>query len=294
MRRRDFVRGAAGWVLAGTAEAAETAPSFRVGAVTDVHFADKADEPPRYFRASPAKLRQAVTDFRQSGVDFAVHLGDFTDSGWDSFDAIRPVAAALPVPWHFALGNMDFSVPSDRKREFAARLGMPARYYSFEHKDWLFVALDGNDISVHGWPDASPEQNAAQAFHDEKFPAGKIWNGAIGPEQMRWLDDTLAAAGQHKVAILCHFPLVGSENTVLWNASEVLAHIEPHRCVKLWLNGHDHDGGYALRAGIHHLNLKGTVNTKEPAYAVLSFYRERIEVAGYGREPSRTLALRVG
>jgi predicted phosphodiesterase len=288
MHRRDFVRGAAGWVLAGSAEAADS--PFRIGAVTDVHFADKADEPPRYFRASPTKLRQAVADFEKAGVDFAVHLGDFTDGGWDSFDTIRPVAAA--GPWHFVLGNMDFSVPSDKRRAVAARLGMPARYYSFEHKDWLFVVLDGNDISVHGWPDASPEQKAAQVLHDEKFPACKLWNGAIGPQQLRWLDDTLASAGSRKVALLCHFPVVGSENAVLWNASEVLAHVEPHRCVKLWLNGHDHSGGYAVRAGIHHLNLKGMVDTQEPAYAVLSFERDRIEVKGFGRELSRTLALR--
>lgn len=288
MHRRDFVRGATGLVLAGSAKAADG--PFRIGAVTDVHFADKADEPPRYFRASAGKLARAVADFHKAGVDFAVHLGDFTDSGWDSFDTIRPVAAA--GPWHFVLGNMDFSVPSDKKRAVAARLGMPSRYYSFAHKDWLFVVLDGNDISAQGWPDASPEQKAALAVHDATYPTGKLWNGAIGPQQLRWLDDTLASAGSRKVALLCHFPVMGSENTTLWNASEVLAHIEPHACVKLWLNGHDHDGGYAVRAGIHHLNLKGMVNTPEPAYAVLAFARDRIDVTGFGREPSRTLALR--
>jgi manganese-dependent ADP-ribose/CDP-alcohol diphosphatase len=79
---------------------------------------------------------------------------------------------------------------------------------------------------------------------------------------------------------------------VLWNAAEVLAHIEPHPSVKLWLNGHDHPGGYVLRSGIHHLNLKGMLDAPQASYAVLSFHPGRIEVAGSGSEPSRSLALR--
>lgn len=42
--------------------------------------------------------------------------------------------------------------------------------------------------------------------------------------------------------------------------------LERHPSVKLWLDGHDHDGNYGVRAGIHYLNLKGMLDTEETAY----------------------------
>lgn len=297
MDRREFVRWSAALGLSGFAPCAwakNAAPLFRIGVVTDVQYADVDDVPPHAYRASPAKLRETVAAFNQSGIDFAVHLGDFINDDWNSYDTLLPVAGALKAPWHFVLGNHDFSVADGKKAQVPAKLGMPARYCSFDHKGWVFVALDGNDLSTYAWPAGSAELARSKSVHDEKFPTAKPWAGGIGAEQLRWLDETLAAAdAQHRnVAILCHFPVLSKEEFNLWNAAEVLEHIEPHACVKLWLNGHDHNGSYAVRSGIHHLNLKGMLDMPEVTYAVLSFYRDRVEVAGTGREPSRTLTLR--
>lgn len=293
--RRELIRCSAALALAGFAPRAwAEPPSFRIGVVTDVQYADQDDTPPHLYRTSPARLREAVAAFNRTGVDFAVHLGDFINGDWKSYDAVLPIAGALKTPWHFVLGNHDFSVADDKKSQVPAKLGMPARHFSFEHKGWVFVVLDGNDLSTYAWPEGSAELAHSKTVHDEKFPAAKTWNGGIGPEQLRWLDQTLAAAdAQHrKVALLCHFPLLAQDDVVLWNATEVLAHIEPHACVKLWFNGHVHEGSYAERAGIHHLNFKGMLDEPEATYAVLSFYPDRIEVAGAGREPNRTLMLR--
>jgi 3',5'-cyclic AMP phosphodiesterase CpdA len=295
MDRREFVcwSAALGFV-ASRAWGKSTKLSFRVGVVTDVQYADIDDAPPHLYRASPAKLRAAVAAFNRTGIDFAVHLGDFINGDWKSYDTVLPLADALKAPWHFVLGNHDFSVADDKKAQVPAKLGMPARYSSFEHKGWVFIALDGNDLSTYAWPEGSAEQARSKVAHDEKFPATKTWNGGIGSEQLRWLDETLSAAdaAHRKVALLCHFPLLSQDDVVLWNAAEVLAHIERHPCVKLWLNGHDHDGSYAVRSGIHHLNFKGMLDAPEATYAVLSFYPDRVEVAGAGLEPSRTLMLR--
>jgi hypothetical protein len=66
----------------------------------------------------------------------------------------------------------------------------------------------------------------------------------------------------------------------------------PHPSVKLWLNGHNHDGNYGLVSGIHCVNLKGMLDTEETAYAVLAFHADHIALKGYGRQLDLTLALR--
>jgi manganese-dependent ADP-ribose/CDP-alcohol diphosphatase len=297
MDRREVVCGSAALAFSAFAPRASALvpkPLFRVGVVTDVQYADEDDAPPRLYRASPAKFREVVRAFNATNIDFAMHLGDFIDRDWKSFDTVCPIAADLKRPWHFVLGNHDFNVTDDKKGEVPSRLGLLARYYSFAHKDWQFVVLDGNDLSTYAWPAGSAELARSKAAQEEKYPDGKPWNGAIGPEQLAWLDNILTDADAHhrKVALLCHFPLFGADEVLLWNAAEVLAHIEPHPSVKLWLNGHEHNGNYTVQAGIHYLNFKGMLDTTETAYAVLSFHHDRVEVAGFGREPSRTLTLR--
>jgi len=71
----------------------------------------------------------------------------------------------------------------------------------------------------------------------------------------------------------------------------VCARIEKHPSVKIWLNGHEHKGGYGEKSGIHYLNLKAMLDTEQTAYAVIDFYRDRLEVWGFGREQNRTLKL---
>ena len=40
---------------------------------------------------------------------------------------------------------------------------------------------------------------------------------------------------------------------------------------------------------VHYLTMKGMVDMKENAFAILTFHTDRIEVKGFGREESRTL-----
>jgi 3',5'-cyclic AMP phosphodiesterase CpdA len=267
---------------------------FRIGAIADAQYADKDDAGARMYRRTPAKLEAAVATLNRAEIDFAVHLGDLIDGDEKSYAAVLPLITKLNCPVRFVLGNHDFAVPEDKKLLLLQRLGMPGRYYSFAHKGWLFVVLDGNDLSTYGWPAGSPNDLESRKIHAEKYPNAAIWDGGIGSAQLLWLDKTLAEAdtsGQ-KVALLCHFPIAPENPHNLWNANEVISHITPHASVKLWLNGHNHDGNYGTVSGIACLNLKGMLDTEETAYAVLDFYADRIVVRGYGRQTSMTLALR--
>jgi len=267
---------------------------FRIGAIADAQYADKDDAGARLYRRAPAKLAEAVETLNRSGIDFAVHLGDFIDGDIKSYDTVLPIAAKLACPLYFVLGNHDFSVPENKKLAVPQMLGMPGRYYSFTRQDWLFVVLDGNDLSIYGWPQGSPEDLESRRLHSEKYPNAPTWDGGLGEKQLIWLESLLAKADaeQRKVALLCHFPISPDNPHNLWNTPEVISRVVPHPSVKLWLNGHNHDGNYGIVSGIHCVNLKGMLDTETTSYAVLSFFADRIALRGFGRQQDMTLALR--
>ena len=296
--RRSFLLGLSIAALSSVRSAAaeKEKPLFRIGAIADSQYADADDAPPRLYRRALEKFRAAVADLNKRDLKFEAHLGDYIDRDWQNFATLRPVADGLKHPWRFVLGNHDFNVADDKKLAVPAEFGLSARYYSFEQDGWLFVVLDGNDNSTYAWPAGSRELAISQKLHDEKYPTAKPWNGGIGEAQLQWLDETLddADARGQKAMILCHFPIwpQNDPTILLWNAGDVVALLEKHPSVKIWLDGHDHNGNYAEKSGIHYLNLKGMLDTEQTAYAVIDFYPDRLEVQGFGREQDRTLMLR--
>ena len=78
---------------------------------------------------------------------------------------------------------------------------------------------------------------------------------------------------------------------LLWNHLAVRQTLEASGVVAAYFCGHDHNGGYALARGIHHVTMPGMVEAPEPTYAVVEIYRDRLEVRGAGRAPNRTLTL---
>ncbi len=71
-----------------------------------------------------------------------------------------------------------------------------------------------------------------------------------------------------------HFPLYPENPHNLWNAPAVMALLERHPSAKIWLDGHNHDGNYGARAGIHYVNLKAMLDTEETSYARLDFFAD--------------------
>ncbi len=282
--------------LAGLAAAPAPAerPLFSIGAIADCQFAAEPDAPPRLYHTAPGKLADAVEEMNRQPIAFAVHLGDFIDKDWQSFDTLLPITAKLRHPWHFVLGNHDFAVDDAHKRQVAARLGMPARYYSFVAHGWLFVVTDGNGLSSYAWPEGSPELAHSMALHAKLYPDAPLWDGGIDEAQMQWLDRQLGDADRRKLKVMLfsHFPLWPENPHNLWNAADVRALLARHPSVKIWLDGHNHEGNYGLRAGIHYVNLKAMLDTDETAYATLDFFRDRVVLHGVGRQPSMDLPLR--
>ncbi len=280
--------------LSLTASAPVQQPLFSIGAIADCQFADEADNGQRLYHTAPGKLAAAIADFNRQKLAFVVHLGDFIDRDWRSFDTILPIAQKLRHPWHFVLGNHEFEVADARKRDVPARLGMPARYYSFKEHGWMFIVTDGNGLSSYGWPQGSPELARSMAVHAALYPGKPLWDGGIDETQMRWIDAKLGEADRLglKVMLFSHFPLYPENPHNLWNAPDVMALLERHPSAKIWLDGHNHDGNYGERAGIHYLNLKAMLDTPDTSYARLDVFADRVVVHGTGRQQDMALKLR--
>lgn len=277
-----------------SAAVAQDKPLFSIGAIADAQYADEPDSGQRLYSTTRAKLTSAVEDFNRQDLAFVVHLGDFIDRDWGSYDALLPVARGLHHPWHFLLGNHEFAVDDAHKPQIPAKLGMPARYYSFVSHGWLFVVTDGNDLSSYGWPKDSPQHVRSMEAHARLYPDKPLWDGGIGERQLRWIDAQLAKADRKgmKAMLLCHFPLYPDNPHTLWNATQVMALIEKHPSAKVWLDGHNHDGNYGQHAGVHYLNLKAMLDTPQTSYARLDFFADRILVHGAGRQQDYVLMLR--
>lgn len=268
--------------------------AFEIGLIADCQYADvDAGGGERQYRLAASKLAACVADLDRRELAFVVHLGDFTDRGYKSFEVVAPILARLRAPHHHVLGNHDFAVGDERKQRVPERLGMPARWWSFRERGWRFLVLDGNDVSLVAHPRGSERDLTSRAWHAGHAPGRPEWGGALGDEQLEWLERELAAADAagERALLFCHYPLRPASGNELWNADTVLALLGRHPSVAAWINGHDHAGGYAEAGGIHCVTLCGMVDGFENAYAVLRISPGRLELEGRGRQPSLCLSL---
>ncbi len=283
-------------ILRGHGDTAGTGkPDVVVGVLTDCQYAD-IDTPPkskRLYRQSPAKLKAAIEHFNAMGdIDFMMHLGDAVDCKEQSYNVVTPLFATAACPIHHVAGNHDFDIADTLKSRVHSLLGMPAPYYSIERNKWRFVMLDGNELSLFAFPKNSPRWQEAQEFRSASARKLADYNGGLGGTQRAWLVKELAAARAacQRVILCCHYPLFPTDGHVLWDAEAVTEIVRQNGdIIAAWWNGHNHDGNYAARHGIHFLNYRGMVDTPKNSYARVALYQDRIEVTGYGRETHRVL-----
>tara|TARA_R110002050_G_scaffold161882_6_gene291723 strand:+ start:32357 stop:33262 length:906 start_codon:yes stop_codon:yes gene_type:complete len=271
----------------------KTQKKFSFGIIADCQYHNEEGSGVRKYAKSKEKLESCVTHFNSLDLTYIIHLGDFIDRDYESIDVVVPIYNKLKIPKYHVLGNHDFSVSDDMKEKVPRKMGMSSSYYDFEVKGWRFIVLNGNDISFHAYPKYSQEYNFASTYYTQNKVNSPKWNGAIGEEQMVWLKKKLEKATKknEKVIVYCHFPVYPENIHNLWNAHEVIALLENYPVVKGYVNGHNHEGNYGFKNGIHYLTFKGMVDTKETAYGIVRIFTDYIEVLGYGREVNRILKI---
>jgi predicted phosphodiesterase len=270
---------------------------IKIGIFADCQYCNCEPAGSRFYRNSVEKLNNCISDFNKNNtLDFIVGLGDLIDRDFKSFQTINTILQKSVHQVCQVSGNHDFSVDKSQLSQVSVMLGQMRGWYSVEKRNWMFLFLNGNEISLH-----SPNQkNVALAdrwlekLKSENKPNAQSWNGGLGKKQLNWLEKWIGVASRKKqnVAIFCHYPVYPFDAHCLWDSEEVLRIIESSDCVKIWLNGHNHSGNYALRNGVHFVNLKGMVETPtENAFAQAIFESNSIKIEGFGREKSRILKI---
>ncbi len=241
-----------------------------------------------------AKLNECVADFNERQLDFVVGLGDLIDNDFSNFENVNQQLDKLDKKLFQVLGNHDLLVNKEDLDKVSGALNLKNSYYTFIHKNWQFIFLNGNELTIHS-------NNKKTVIQAEKIleelekngqPNAFDWNGGVGSKQIKWLTKQLNSAENKKlnVVIFCHYPLLPYEAHSLWDHKSVLETISNYDCVKAWINRHNHKGGYAYENGIHFITMQGMVDTEsENSYSILSFSENEIKIEGFGREKSRTL-----
>lgn len=295
MIKQLFIIGLAIICYSGFSQAKEK-PLFTFGIVADVQYADQDNSGTRHYRLSPKKFSEAVDSFNLHKVDFILSLGDYIDKNLGSYDTLNPIRARLKMPFYHILGNHEFSVNEDEKKEVLKKESLDAPYYSFVKKNWRFIIVNGNDVSLHGNTKDSKKYTEADSLlkqlKAQGLPQAQTWNGAIGKEQLLWLQNELKVAQKKKenVIITNHFPLYpDGASELLWNAKEVRELIESYSNVFAYLNGHVHKSQYFAENGMHYVSFRGMVELEDNAFSIVAVYKDRLEIKGYGKEVSRSL-----
>lgn len=296
-------------------------PLFSFGVISDVQYADIPDGRsflgvPRYYRHSIQVLQWAVHNWNSHAkLKFVLNFGDIVDGFCpknQSLNAIKNVIGEFQKfdgPVYHMIGNHClYNLP---REELLPLLNIPSvdghAYYDFSPtSEYRFIVLDGYDVSAIGWPRDHPNSVKALKFLTQKNPNTDknspnglegmerrylMFNGAVGEEQLQWLDTVLQDATrlEQKVVICCHLPLhpgASSKEALLWNYDEVMDVIHRYKCVKVCLAGHDHKGGYSVdRHGVHHRTFEAALECPPGtnAFGYIDVFDNRLSLVGTGK-----------
>jgi len=207
--------------------------------MTDIHLMPE--------RSAEAGFQKAIDKVNELGPDFVITGGDLImDALAQSFgradtlyNIYQKLIAGVRVPVYNTMGNheiwgigkkskADRNNPEFGERMFEKRIG--PRYYSFLHKGWKFMILDGTEENPEG---------------------GYI--GEVDSIQMQWIQSELEKTDTlTPIIISIHIPLMTVYNQVMdgstvanekWgvvtNSREALA-LFSHHNLQLVLQGHQH------------------------------------------------------
>jgi 3',5'-cyclic AMP phosphodiesterase CpdA len=280
-----------------TTAAAQPAAPVRVGILTDCQYCNCDADEKRMYKLSLPKLDSCIAVLNAQSLDAIFHLGDMVDHDYSSYDSVLPRFGEFRPPIHLVLGNHDFMIQKKYRHLVMDRVGLKEGYYTVDLPGWRIIVLNGDDLSFYAPQDKAHKEernDIVTGQYSQLHMNGMPWNGGIGRDQMKWLQDKLEESGtlNLKVIVACHFPLFTKEDHNLFNNKDLFYLISRFACVKAYFCGHYHAGSYSVREGIHLVNFKGMVDTRQNSFAVVTLTADSILIKGYGRETDRKLKVR--
>jgi len=203
---------------------------------------------------------QAIDTANKLNPNFVLTGGDLVKDAsgqtWERSDSLFNIylesVKKLKMPVYNTIGNHDVFGKNIRRNpigpdhpEFEKKMyenRISKRFYSFDHKNWHFIVLDGIGFPTNGY------------------------YGVVDSVQLEWLKQDLLKTGKEKpVAISIHIPLFTisgqietgptsglNERQVITNAPEVVDILQQYN-VKLVLQGHQHFLEDIYYKGIHYI-----------------------------------------
>jgi predicted phosphodiesterase len=241
---------------------------FSFAAIADSHIRIITSDDFRYLKAqsiSRELLANFVRDIKHHipPVDFAVHLGDITETGTaQEFSWASLILDSLTCPLYPVVGNHD-NFQGDSKQNWLDFAGLDSTHYSFDYFGINFIVIDctlPRYIPPYVHCDALVRARVARELAlKPHMPAiilshYNMWERPWNAE----FDTTESYAEYMGVPWL---------REVLEDAGNVIAVI----------NGHVHANRAEVHNGIHYLDVNATL-TGRPSIRYFYVYRDRIEV----------------
>jgi 3',5'-cyclic-AMP phosphodiesterase len=220
--------------------------------MTDIHLTSELNATEGFLQAIET-INDLSPDFVLTGGDNIMDALGQTYSTSDSlYNLYNETVKNLDMPIYHGMGNHEVfglyekSGVSPNHEEYGKKLyenRLAKPYYSFDHKNWHFIVLDGIG-----------------------FTEDRHYYGHIDKEQIEWLKQNLEKAGKEKpTAIITHIPLLSvgrqimtgptegfGEGSIITNADEIIPILEQYN-VKLVLQGHLHFLEDINYNGIHYI-----------------------------------------
>lgn len=208
-------------------------------------------------------FREITQTINNLHPDFILTGGDMVGSALSAnetdalilFNVMESLFSLFKAPVHYTMGNHDMfgvyvqsGVSPDHhlwgKKMYESRIGK--KYYTFRHKGWKFIVLDGTQITGE-----------------------RKYTGEFDKEQIQWLSEELKNTDKTTPLILSnHIPFVNPNNLLSDSLPvmtkpfrEVLSLFEGYN-LKLVLQGHSHELSEVLVRGIHFLSGGTTIMQK--------------------------------
>ncbi|WP_303924333.1 metallophosphoesterase [Draconibacterium sediminis] len=219
--------------------------------MTDIHITPERNATEGFSQAIDT-INSLTPDFVLTGGDNIMDaLGQTYEASDSLYKLYENTVAKVKAPVYNTMGNHEVfglyenSGVSPSHEEYGKQLyqnRLAKRYYSFDHKNWHFVVLDGIG-----------------------FTNDRHYYGHVDEEQLEWLKNDLKTAGDKPIAVSIHIPLLSigsqimqgptegmSEGSIVTNANQVREILEQHN-TKLVLQGHLHFLEDIEYNGIHYI-----------------------------------------
>ena len=268
-------------------------PLAKFGLLADPQYTDHDNEIGRNYRAGKDITKATLERFNQEErMDFVCNLGDIVDGRIkEELPEVIDVFKASRFPVRHALGNHDMKKQSDEDLQKA--FGLKDFNYQFKAGGVRFLVVHTLEISTmrtKGTPERAEADAYLKANEARKL---RTYNGMMSTAGKRWLDEQLTAADAagEPAIVMTHVPVwvkASDASCIVWDADEMLALLDRHPCLKAWFAGHHHPGGLDVRNHVLHKTVKGLCERKEATGVIVSVFRDRIELKGFGAESDYT------